>query len=301
MQGFRDPFVVQTIETMNRPEKHIIVGSGLRGRGGTILVYRATDVTQPWDFAGVLCTEGTDTGPIWECPGLISVPVEHVAGHTPRQAQRSRDVAGAHSLQRMRPMTTAWTAHPCTRSGYATLGPQHAGPPGRADGASFGHVPPSPGAPATVDLLSVGHFPPDTCLTHCWLGHYDPDSCRFDLANARGECLRGNDCRSPGPSQARALTTPIPSTQARRAWITATRAMPRPSSGMRTVVWSRMRGSWRSETHKGWVTRGAYPSLACSARRGPGAHWPKHPCRSFQSCGETKTHVRCMGTGGARD
>jgi len=78
--GFRDPFVVQTEGTARLAEKHIVVGGGLRGEGGTALVYTARDVCGEWKFRGPLCSDKSGvTGPIWECPFVVGVPVEGAA------------------------------------------------------------------------------------------------------------------------------------------------------------------------------------------------------------------------------
>ena len=60
------------------------MGSGIKGKGGTALIYRSTDLMQGWELEGTLC-EGTieDSGVVWECPRLV--PLLPVPSH-----QRSR-------------------------------------------------------------------------------------------------------------------------------------------------------------------------------------------------------------------
>jgi len=56
----------------NSPEFRILMGSGIKGKGGTALVYRSKDLMEGWELEGTLC-EGTieDSGVVWECPLLI--------------------------------------------------------------------------------------------------------------------------------------------------------------------------------------------------------------------------------------
>lgn len=65
--GFRDPFVWR--------EGHgwsMVVGSGIRGQGGTVLLYKSADLVS-WDFIGPLCTGmGADCFQ-WECPNFFRI------------------------------------------------------------------------------------------------------------------------------------------------------------------------------------------------------------------------------------
>ena len=63
--GFRDPFVWREGE-----QWRMIVGSGLRGQGGTVLLYASADLLT-WEFLGPLCTGmGADCFQ-WECPNFF--------------------------------------------------------------------------------------------------------------------------------------------------------------------------------------------------------------------------------------
>ena len=47
----------------------MLLGSGFKGRGGTVLVYRSDELHGGWRFEGTLCeAESVDTGAMWECP-----------------------------------------------------------------------------------------------------------------------------------------------------------------------------------------------------------------------------------------
>lgn len=64
-EGFRDPFVWREGNAWR-----MIVGSGIRGQGGTALLYESSDLID-WKFLGPLCT---DMGPDccqWECPNFF--------------------------------------------------------------------------------------------------------------------------------------------------------------------------------------------------------------------------------------
>lgn len=93
LTGWRDPFVFtcNTLPTEDvgtplsfRPENgppgyRILMGSGIKGKGGTALVYRSSDLMKGWELEGTLC-EGSseDTGVVWECPVLVPLlPVPH--------------------------------------------------------------------------------------------------------------------------------------------------------------------------------------------------------------------------------
>ena len=47
----------------------MLLGSGFKGRGGTVLIYRSDDLHGGWRFEGTLCeADSVDTGAMWECP-----------------------------------------------------------------------------------------------------------------------------------------------------------------------------------------------------------------------------------------
>jgi beta-fructofuranosidase len=64
--AFRDPYV------SGRPgEWRMVVGAGLRGRGGAVLAYRSADL-RSWVAEGVLAT-AAGLGDIWECPQYVDL------------------------------------------------------------------------------------------------------------------------------------------------------------------------------------------------------------------------------------
>ena len=64
--AFRDPYV------WGRPgEWRMVVGAGLRGRGGAVLAYRSRDL-RSWVAEGVLAA-ASGPGDIWECPQYVDL------------------------------------------------------------------------------------------------------------------------------------------------------------------------------------------------------------------------------------
>ncbi|MBN2257253.1 MAG: glycoside hydrolase family 32 protein, partial [Anaerolineaceae bacterium] len=71
VEGFRDPCVWQ-----EGPRWYMTVGSGIKGKGGAVLLYRSIDLLH-WDYRGPLLVgdlkkkKPFPTGYMWECPQLI--------------------------------------------------------------------------------------------------------------------------------------------------------------------------------------------------------------------------------------
>lgn len=64
--GFRDPFVWKEADGW-----YMLVGSGIKGVGGTVFLYRSPDLLH-WDYLHPLLTgDKNDTGIMWECPGFF--------------------------------------------------------------------------------------------------------------------------------------------------------------------------------------------------------------------------------------
>ena len=56
-------------ENLHHREWGMLLGSGFKGRGGTVLIYRSDELHGGWRFEGTLCeAESVDTGAMWECP-----------------------------------------------------------------------------------------------------------------------------------------------------------------------------------------------------------------------------------------
>lgn len=71
--GFRDPCVWREHNTW-----YMTVGTGLRGIGGAVLLYRSPDLIS-WEYVSVLMTgEGAETGEVWECPAFFPLGDKHV-------------------------------------------------------------------------------------------------------------------------------------------------------------------------------------------------------------------------------
>jgi beta-fructofuranosidase len=80
--GFRDPNVWREGETW-----YMLVGTGIRGVGGAVLLYRSADL-RGWEYLGPACvgegaTPSADgplaaTGAMWECPSLFKLGYAHV-------------------------------------------------------------------------------------------------------------------------------------------------------------------------------------------------------------------------------
>uniref|UniRef100_A0A7S3QUF1 beta-fructofuranosidase n=1 Tax=Dunaliella tertiolecta TaxID=3047 RepID=A0A7S3QUF1_DUNTE len=72
LAGWRDPYVVGP--PVRHPERGwtILIGSGIKEQGGTILVYRSWELAKGWKLAGELCCGKKEdgTGIVWECPLL---------------------------------------------------------------------------------------------------------------------------------------------------------------------------------------------------------------------------------------
>lgn len=72
LTGWRDPYVIQ--KGGNGRDWVILMGAGLKGEGGTTLIYRAQELTSAWVYDGLLCLGDPDLGAMWECPLLLEVP-----------------------------------------------------------------------------------------------------------------------------------------------------------------------------------------------------------------------------------
>lgn len=69
--GWRDPFVFQ--QGGSGSDWIILMGSGIKGEGGAVLVYRTQNLKADWQLAGLLCLGDADTGAMWECPLLTKL------------------------------------------------------------------------------------------------------------------------------------------------------------------------------------------------------------------------------------
>lgn len=71
--GFRDPCVWK-----EKDDWYMLLGSGIKGIGGTSLLYRSKDL-EDWEYLHPLCIgDGKNTGDMWECPDFFPLGNKHV-------------------------------------------------------------------------------------------------------------------------------------------------------------------------------------------------------------------------------
>ena len=78
LTGWRDPFIIYDLDVRAANHKqykyHMLIGSGIKDKGGTALVYGSVRLEDGWELLGLLC-EGNhandDTGIVWECPLVV--------------------------------------------------------------------------------------------------------------------------------------------------------------------------------------------------------------------------------------
>ena len=80
------------------------IGSGIRGLGGAILVYRSPDL-QRWEYVGPLCIgDSKQTGEMWECPDLFQLGEQHVLMVSPIPLRKTIYFTGEYRRQRFTPL-----------------------------------------------------------------------------------------------------------------------------------------------------------------------------------------------------
>jgi beta-fructofuranosidase len=81
LTGFRDPCLWRTGKTW-----FMGIGSGVRGQGGRVLLYRSTDLRK-WEYVHPLASgkrngretaDPVDVGEMWECPDFFALGAKHV-------------------------------------------------------------------------------------------------------------------------------------------------------------------------------------------------------------------------------
>ncbi|PNW74664.1 hypothetical protein CHLRE_12g488000v5 [Chlamydomonas reinhardtii] len=82
--GWRDPYIISRPGADGSGCWSLIIGSGVKDNGGTVLVYKSKELLDGWQLHGELCHgrgEGSTTGFIWECPLLTKLPAlpAHIA------------------------------------------------------------------------------------------------------------------------------------------------------------------------------------------------------------------------------
>ncbi len=100
--GFRDPCVWREGDVWR-----MAVGSGVRGVGGTVLLYQSSDLRR-WDYVRPLCTgESNSTGHMWECPDLFPLAHKHVLVISPQPLGKSLYLVGTYADDRFVPENRA--------------------------------------------------------------------------------------------------------------------------------------------------------------------------------------------------
>ena len=72
LTGWRDPFVIQ--RGVDNKDWIMLMGAGIKDKGGTTLIYRAQALDGDWAFTGTLCQGDPAHGAMWECPLLWRIP-----------------------------------------------------------------------------------------------------------------------------------------------------------------------------------------------------------------------------------
>ncbi|HEV8636430.1 MAG TPA: glycoside hydrolase family 32 protein [Chloroflexota bacterium] len=98
VEGFRDPFV------WREPDGWCCaVGSGIKGVGGTIFLYRSQDLVR-WEYLHELCTGSVDqTGRMWECPNFLPLGGKHVLVISPIPLRKVLYLVGTYADRRFTP------------------------------------------------------------------------------------------------------------------------------------------------------------------------------------------------------
>ncbi len=93
--GFRDHGVWREKGTWYQ-----VIGSGIRGVGGTVLLYRSADLVH-WEFVQPICVgDRTATGDMWECPDLFQLGNRHVLMVSPIPLRRTLYFLGSFGEHR---------------------------------------------------------------------------------------------------------------------------------------------------------------------------------------------------------
>jgi len=96
--GFRDPCVWREGQ-----QWYLILGSGARGVGGMILLYRSDDL-RSWEYLGPLL-EGRleETGHNWECPNYVSLGARRLLIFSPEPFRQAHYYVGTQEAYRFLP------------------------------------------------------------------------------------------------------------------------------------------------------------------------------------------------------
>jgi beta-fructofuranosidase len=80
-----------------------VIGSGIRGVGGTVFLYRSPDLVH-WEYVHPLCVgDRNETGDIWECPDLFRLGEAHVLMVSPIPLRKTLYFVGEYTDHRFIP------------------------------------------------------------------------------------------------------------------------------------------------------------------------------------------------------
>ncbi|DBA96005.1 TPA: hypothetical protein ACH3X1_001510 [Trebouxia sp. C0004] len=108
--GWRDPFIFEIKGKQgNGREWGMLMGSGLKGQGGAIMIYRSESLYGGWRFDGMLCeANNTETGAMWECPLLLELTQTQASPKA--SAQTTGGIQSIHDLHTQLPTPTGKAA-----------------------------------------------------------------------------------------------------------------------------------------------------------------------------------------------
>jgi beta-fructofuranosidase len=96
--GFRDHGVWKEDGTWYQ-----VIGSGIRGVGGTVFLYRSADLVH-WEHVHQICTgDQNQTGDMWECPDLFRLGDKHVLMVSPIPLRKTLYFVGSFREHRFEP------------------------------------------------------------------------------------------------------------------------------------------------------------------------------------------------------
>lgn len=96
--GFRDHSVWKEGSTWYQ-----VIGSGIRGVGGTAFLYRSSDLVR-WQYVHPICIgDRGETGDMWECPDLFPLGDAHVLMVSPIPLQKTLYFLGSFREHRFEP------------------------------------------------------------------------------------------------------------------------------------------------------------------------------------------------------
>jgi len=96
--GFRDPYVWREADGW-----YAIVGSGIPNSGGTVFLYRSTDLLQ-WEYLNpLLVGDPQKDGTMWECPNFFALGDKHVLIMSPLPLREVHYMIGSYANHQFTP------------------------------------------------------------------------------------------------------------------------------------------------------------------------------------------------------